>query len=159
MQFFLHLRPSNCVSVLTFKKKWQAKKNLKKRLYFPSCVRFYILGGMFRIHAGGFYMLGVRAWEIVSKRESWQPCYSSYSWHNKFRKSMVCGNMPNAALSACTYTSCMRNEIALKHVLMSVNLKSHRSLLPYDLRKALGMIFMDLAFFFSRCRYKHSSPE
>ena len=39
LQFLLRLRLSNCVSVLTLRKSDKQK-----------CVRFYMLGGMFRIH-------------------------------------------------------------------------------------------------------------
>ena len=69
-----------------FKKKWQAKKpkqtnkqtNKKKSLHFLWCVRFYILGGMFRIHVGDFTN-SVQAWDSRSMRESWQPWHSQTS--------------------------------------------------------------------------------
>ena len=70
LQFFLRLRPSNCISVLTLRK---SDKQRKKRLCFPWCVRFYILGGMFHIR-GRFYMFGVRTWEIVSRCETHAQC-------------------------------------------------------------------------------------
>ena len=55
LQFFLHLHPSNCVSVLTFKKNVTSKKKKKKKKLcqlLPLCGRFYMLGGMFCIDAG-----------------------------------------------------------------------------------------------------------
>ena len=58
--FFLHLDPSNCVSVLTWRKSDK-------------------LGGMFRIHGGDFTCLAwewrnsVQAWGSCSMHESWQP--------------------------------------------------------------------------------------
>ena len=54
---------------MTSKKKEEEEEEEKKRLCFPWYMRFYMLGGMFRIHAGDFRERE-RAWELVSRLEN-----------------------------------------------------------------------------------------
>ena len=71
LQFFLRLRPSNCVSVLTLRK---SDKQKKKKVMF-SLMREILHAWRDVSHScGRFYILGVRAWEIVSRHETHAQC-------------------------------------------------------------------------------------
>ena len=92
MQFFLRLCPSNCVSVLTLRK----CDKQKKRLCFPWCVRLYMFGGMFRIHAGDFTCL---TWEREKKCPGMRLTLNAWELTTLVYKSILMSSVPKVMTS------------------------------------------------------------